>query len=262
MTITGLLPGLRQGEQPTPEMRPIIARFLAAAAIRTRTARSYMEQIDRHTTGVAVLVKLAPQFGWDLAEMSAAEVEHLRDLCQRAWESLPPTQDRAACNLRVVVRESRRIEGVLTRYVWSVATTIEPSFLIGDAPVLALLGRGSGWYGLVPPGATVFLPLSPQALLVGEPHVFRRSFSADRLAATVNALTVSEAHQAVFRHPEMLWPAGVMLGAQRPLLSEPSFTVSRSHPSKPPTFPYTYPEMDDEETTALLKHLKAAEVVE
>lgn len=37
---TRLLPGLREGEQPTREMHPAIARFLAAAVVRTRTARS------------------------------------------------------------------------------------------------------------------------------------------------------------------------------------------------------------------------------
>jgi hypothetical protein len=37
---TRLLRGLRRGEQPTPGMRPTIARFLAAAIVRTRTAQS------------------------------------------------------------------------------------------------------------------------------------------------------------------------------------------------------------------------------
>lgn len=107
---TALLPGLRRGEQPSPEMRPAIARFLAAAVVRTRTARSYLEQIDHHIAGSAVLLKVAPELGWDLAEMSAVEVDHLRQLCQRAWRSLPPSPDKAAGNLRVIVRQSRQIE--------------------------------------------------------------------------------------------------------------------------------------------------------
>ncbi len=259
---TALLPGLRRGEQPSPEMRPAIARFLAAAVVRTRTARSYLEQIDHHIAGSAVLLKVAPELGWDLAEMSAVEVDHLRQLCQRAWRSLPPSPDKAAGNLRVIVRQSRQIEDELLKYVWSVATSEEPSFLVGDAPVLALHGHPLGWHGLVPKGAAVFLPLSSHAVLVGEPHVFGRSFSATELVATVNALTAREAYEDVFRHPDMPWPIELRLGPQPPLLSKPSFTVSRPDPDKPLTFPYTYPEMGDAETTALLEHLKAVDVVD
>jgi hypothetical protein len=257
-----LLPGLRTGEQPTSAMRPAIARFLAAAAIRTRTARSYMSQIDHHAAGVAVLMEIAPELGWKLAEMSTAEVRRLRDLCQRAWESLPPRPDHPASNLRVIVRESRRLEAALLRYVWSVATTSEASFLIGDAPVLALSGHQSGWHGLIPQGATVFLPLSHQAVLVGEPHVFQRSLSADRLVGAVNGLTVQEAYEAVFRHPGMAWPNKLVLGPQPPRLPQPSFNVSRSERGSLPTFPYRYRELDDEETRALLEYLGAADVVE
>lgn len=259
---TSLLPPLRQGGQPTTEMRPAIARFVAAAVTRTRTARSYMDQIDHHIVGTTLLMAVAPKMGWQLGEMGASEVEHLRALCQRAWQSLPTRPDRDASLLRVVVRESRRIEEALLRYVWSVAATQEPSLLVGDAPVLTLSGHELGWHGLVPKGAVVFLPLSPQALLVGEPHIFGRSFSADRLAEVVNALTVREAYEAAFRHPEMPWPLGVTLGRQPYRLPQPSFSISRSDPGQPPTFPYTYPEMDDDETAALLKHLKAVEVVE
>lgn len=259
---TSLLPGLRRGEQPTPEMRPAIARFLAAAAVRSRTARSYLDQIDHHIAGTVVLSKVATELGWDLAAMSAVEVDHLRELCQRAWLSRPPRPDNAASNLRVIVRQSRQIENELLKYVWSVATSEEPSFLISDAPVVALDGHLPGWHGLVPKGTAVFLPLSSHAVLVGEPHVFGRSFSAAGLAPTVNALTAREAYGDVFRHPEMPWPTELRLGPQPPLLPKPSFTVSRSDPDKPPTFPYAYPEMDDAETTTLLEHLKGVSVVE
>lgn len=259
---TALLSGLREEVQPTKEMRPAIARFVAVAVTRTRTARWYMDQIDQHLPGFVVLMTVAPELGWRLAEMSPAEIEHLRALCQQAWESLPPREDRDASLLRVVVRESRRIEGDLKKYVWSVATTDEPSFLIGDAPVLALSGREFGWRGLIPKGAAVFLPLSPQAVLVGEQHVFGRSFAAGGLAEVVNALTVREAYEAVYRHPHMAWPSGIVLGSAPYRLPEPSFSMSRPDPLRPPTFPYRYPQMDDAETAALLKHLKAVEVVE
>jgi len=143
---TRILSSLRRGEQPTAEMRPTIARFLATAVIRTRTARSYMEQIDHHIAGTVVLSKLAPELGWNLAEMGTAEVERLRDLCQRAWHSLPPRPDQEASNLRVIVRQSRQIEQQLLKYVWSVARTERPALLIGDAPALALdlAAHGSG----------------------------------------------------------------------------------------------------------------------
>ena len=154
-----MLPGLRGGEQPTEEMRPTVARFLAAAVVRTRTARSYLEQIDQHLAGTVVLWKLAARLGWNLAEMPLSEVEHLRHLCQRAWQSLPPRSDCEASNLRVIVRQSRQIEDALLKYMWSVARTDQPALPIGDAPVLALDGQARGWHGLVPNGAAVFMPL-------------------------------------------------------------------------------------------------------
>jgi len=257
-----LLPALRAGDQPTSTHRPSIARFVAVAALRTRTVRSYMEQIDQQTAGSAVLLKIAPELGWDLASMSQRTVRHLRALCQQAWNALPPRPDDAASRLRVVVRESHRLESALLRYVWSVATTEQPSFLIGDAPVTALSGREQGWGGVVPRGATVFLPLSPHALLLGEPHVFGHHFSADALVPTVNQLTAREAFDAVYRHPKMAWPTPTGLGSQPPQLPTPSFRVSRPEPGTPPTFPYVYPTIDEEATHKLLDHLGAVDIVE
>ena len=118
-------------------MGPVIARFVAAAVVRTRTARSYVDQIDQHIAGTVVLSTIAPKLGWKLAEMSTPEVAHLRDLCQRTWQSIPPRSDHEASHLRTIVRRSRQIEHTLSTYAWSVALTEEPAFLIGGAPVLA-----------------------------------------------------------------------------------------------------------------------------
>lgn len=134
--------------------------------------------------------------------------------------------------------------------------------MIGDAPVLAFSGQQVGWHGLVPKGAVVFLPLSTHAVLVGEPDVFGRSVAPDRLVEVVNGLTTREAYDAVFRHPGMAWPAGLRYGPQPHRLPEPTVTLSRSDPGTASTFPYRYPEMDEEQTAALLRHLGAAEVVE
>lgn len=257
-----LLDSLRGGEQPTRKMRPVIARFLATAALRTRTARSYMDQIDHHTAGSTLLHMLAPKFGWDLAKMSTPEIDHLRSLCQQTWNSMPSSLDSVAGKLRTIVRESRKIEEQLLTYVWSVASSEEPAFLIGDAPVLALDGHSRGWHGLVPKGATVFMPLSSRAVLVGEPHVFQRSFSATGLVETVNTLTVREAYKDVFRHPEMPWPVGLRLSPQAPTLPTPSFKITRPDPDRSPTFPYTYPEIDDAKRAVVLARLKAINVVE
>lgn len=78
----------------------------------------------------------------------------------------------------------------------------------------------------------------------------------------MNALTGREAFQYVFRHPEMEWPPELRLGTQPPSLPRPTLNIRPSDPGQARTFPYTYPEMDDAETTTLLKHLKAVDVVE
>lgn len=60
----------------------------------------------------------------------------------------------------------------------------------------------------------------------------------------------------------MSWPDGLRLGRQPFQLPEPSFTLTRSDPSTRTTFPFRYPELDDEQTAALLRHLNALDVVE
>lgn len=107
------------------------------------------------------------------------------------------------------------------------------------------------------------MPLSSHALLVGEPHVFKRSSASDTgLIASANALTISENYQHVFRHPKMPWPVELRLASLPPSLPKPTFSVTRSAPDSSPTFPFTYPDMDDAETATLLKRLGAVEVVE
>lgn len=257
-----LLPSLRAGKQPLQQERPVIARFLATALVRTKTARSYMRQIDKRVAGSVLLQMVAPRMGWDLTRMSPARIEHLRRLCNEVWDEYPSKPDIVLTDLRVMVHQSHRIEKVLGAYAWSVLQSPGPHFLIGDTPAVVLDGQRKGWRGVLPDGATIFLPLSPFKVLIGEPHSFGRSFASSEAVTAVNALTVRDSFSDVLRHPETPWPAGLLLGPVPPSLPIPSVTYSRSPLATKPTFPYTYPEVNDAGVAALLEHLRMKHIVE
>lgn len=257
-----LLPNLRAGVQPPKQEHRVIARFLATALLRTKTARSYMRQIDDHVAGRVLLQMAAPRLGLDLRSMSHSEIEELVQFCDEVWAELPYKPDTVLTDLRVMVHQSNRIEGVLNSYVWSVLQGPGPYFLIGDTPAVVVDGHQTGWRGVLPEGATIFLPISPSKVLIGEPHSFGRPFAGDELVATVNALTVRDAFRDVLRHPETAWPAELHLGPAPPSLPIPTRTYLRSPLSGQPTFPYTYPGVNDAKVAALLEKLRMNHIVE
>lgn len=257
-----LLPGFRDGMQPSTLMGNSVARFVAVSVLRTRTARSYMGQIDRPIAGTIVLSMLASVHDWSIAEMSADQVSRLRHLCQQIWESSPSRLETLASQLRSMIRESNRIENRLRSYAWAVLTAPESSLLIGDAPVVALGDQNQGWKGMIPDGTTVFLPLSPRAVLMGSPEPCKRLLMTEELVKIVNGFTMREAYDVVMRHPATPWPPGLALGESSPRLPEPSFTVRRSDPNKAPTYPCTYRAINDAPMVALLKNLGSIDTVE
>lgn len=221
-----------------------------------------MRQIDRGIAGSVLLQMVAPRLGWELTRMRPAEIEHLRRLCDEVWNEYPSKPDHALTDLRVLVHQSHNIEQALNDYVWSVLRSSGPEFLIGDTPAVVLDGQVSGWRGLLPDGATIFLPLSPSRVLIGEPHSFGRSFATSELVATVNSLTVRASFDDVVRHPETPWPAALSLGPFPPSLPAPSIIYSKSPLSAETTFPYTYPRVSDAKVAALLEHLRMKHIIE
>lgn len=252
----GLLPSLWVTGKTTVPMRPVIAGFVAAAVIRTRTARAYMEEIDkRYEPGVAREM-FAEAMGWSLTD------DWTDTQLEQAWafyqQYRTTRSDPAASFLRTMVREQQRLRTMLKSYAWSVSSSAEPAFLIGDAPVGVLHDHAEEWHGLVPAGAVVFLPLSPYKVLVGEPHAFGSLARAGDRVVMVNALTVREAYDQVFRHPSTPWPAGLELGSHPPLLPRTSIHVAPAEPDPAGArSPGTYPTPDEASAQVLLQKLGA-----
>ena len=257
-----LLPGLRAGAQPTASETDCLANYVGTAITRTRTARSCMQQVGHDIQGTVVLMTIAPKLGWDLRTMTASEVMRLRRICSDAWDSISPVADPASL-LRTLVRQSQQARAKLANYNWSVTMTPKPAFLIGDAPVATIGTPSGGWHGLLPQGCVVCLPVSPTAILVGEPTAFAGSPSAGDLAKVVNQRTCQEAYAVVYSHPDQRWPEDLApLHPTTPRLPEPRTSIGRTPSGTPPTFPAEYPPITDAQTAALLHHLRAADIVE
>lgn len=256
-----LLPTLRSGDQPSHSDRSVIVRFVATAVVRTRTTRAYLGQIDHHIADLVVLQTIAPRMGLNLSEMTSSQIEELLALCQDLWREASQEANQELSLLRTMVRHSQALEGALESYAWSTLQTSEPRFLIGDAPVLSTSDYVRGWHGLIPQGSTVFMPIAPNILLVGEPHLSGRFYSDDELASTINTLTAREAYADVFHHPDMKWPDEICLVPDAPELPAPSRKLRPALPGTPSTFPSTYPEVGDVKVAALLHRLKAVNTV-
>lgn len=256
-----LLPGLCAGRQPSPLDRSVIVRFIATAVVRTRTTRAYLGQIDLSLAAAVVLQKIAPRMSWNLSGMASENIEQLLAICQNFWLEAVQETNQEISLLRTMVRHSQAVEAALEPYTWSILQASEPSFLIGDAPILSVSDHKSGWHGLIPKGSAVFMPLAPDTVLVGEPRPTERFLSADDLASTINALTVREAYADVFRHPGMAWPNDIHLASDVPELPSPTRVLRPTPPGTPSTFPSKYPEVHDAKVAALLKHLQAVDTV-
>lgn len=256
-----LLPPLRAGETTRAEWHPIIAQFIATAIVRTRTTRAYMAQIDRHLSGPVILQTLAPRMGWDLARMTAGEVEGLIVLCEALWQEISEEAEQRASALRTMITHSLILQKNLELYDWSTLGTPTPQFLLGDVPVLTVSGHRTGWHGLIPEGASVLMPLAPDRLLVGKPKASGHLGLGEDLVTAVNTRTVAEAQSDVFHHPRMPWPAELTLDANVPELPTPSRKLRPAPLGTPPTFPASYASTDDPEIAAILKRLRAAIIV-
>jgi hypothetical protein len=256
-----LLPSLRAGERIPVEWASVIVQFIATAIVRTRTTRAYMAQIDRHLSGPVILQTVAPRMGWDLARMSTDEVEGLLALCEGLWQEISEEAEQRASALRTMIRHSQIIQNNLEPYDWSTLGTSQPQFLLGDVPVLTVATHKTGWHGLIPEGAVVFMPLSPDRLLVGKPKTLTTVILGQNLVTAINSRTVGEAQSDVFHHPTMQWPAELILDANTPELPAPSRTLRPAPPGTPPTFPAKYPNADDPDVAAVLKRLRAATTV-
>lgn len=257
---------LREGSQPHEDEAPVLAGLVAASLLRTRAVRSLMAQFDHHLAPIMVMARVASDKGWNLAEATSGQLEELRSITAKVWTEHPrDPEEEARSTLRTMLRKYDEMSIDLTRWHWWTEHTDRAAFIIGDAPVITIDAfRDGGWRGLLPEGSPAYLPLSPTCVLAGAPTPPLRAstIATDETVNALNTTIAKNAYDAIYKHPPMPWPRDLQLASQPPRLSAPTHTIGKSDPRKPPTFPATFPDLNDETIADLLELLEAVNVVE
>lgn len=252
---------LRDGADVDDVDRDAVARFTIAQLVRSPTLFSYMDQIDTHLGPLLLMSEAAKRSGTNLLDVGEDGRQRLLEAARTAWTQLPD-QDQRASRLRTMSRAFDEHVRLTRNWTWSVLTSPEPCLVSSDCPVVSLDARGVGWAGLIPNGSSLWMPISPTRLLVADPVKPLRSSRAlnVELARTVNELLAKGADRALFNHPELPWPTGLVFPRQQPSLPEPQVRWSKS--DGPPTFPATFPPVQSEALARLLDVLGAEQIVE
>ncbi|MBD9698448.1 DUF4238 domain-containing protein [Flavimobilis sp. GY10621] len=212
----------RAGIPPCVYATVPMVRFVAAGLCRTPSVRAKMDEID---------VALWPQVAAQVLrrhERLRGSMQDVASVSLLDYVLTPQEENRS--RLRTMMRVFEELAAILTHYSWSVATSAEPSLITSDNAI-AVDARNGLWDGLVPPGARLYMPVSPQALLLAEPlpsGPIRRVLTPE-LATRVNQLLASSAHEFVYRHPAMPLPNGATLVPATPTMS--AAATAALHPS-------------------------------
>jgi hypothetical protein len=259
-----VLQRLREGQQPTPEDRPALARLAVAGLLRTATVASYLEQMDRHLGPFLLVHGVLVRHEVDAAALSRTDLELLQEAATDAWQRV--TRDDTAARLRTMIRKFDELVLEVTDWVWSVQASPEDILVTSDAPVATFTVASQGWHGILPAGSPLMLPVSPRHLLYAEKYPLAgvSDYSLDApLAKVVNEAIAREADDAVFMHPAMDWPLDLVLASTPPALPTPTVTWGRSgSATEPRTFPATHPPVQDPSVQALLRALEAEDEVQ
>jgi hypothetical protein len=259
-----VLQRLREGQQPTPEDRPALARLAVAGLLRTATVASYLRQIDSHLGPFLLVHGVLVREEVDPASLSPTDMEHLQRVAADAWQRV--TRDDPKSRLRTMARKFDELVLEVTDWVWSLQVSPDDVLITSDAPVATFTAATAGWHGILPAGSPVMLPVSPRHLLYAVKHPFA-SVSGGALDAplanVVNQALARETDDAVFTHPAMGWPLDLVLAPTPPALPSPTVTWGRlSSGAESRTFPATYPAVQDASVRELLLALEAEDEVQ
>jgi hypothetical protein len=245
---SGPLGRLRDGTwPPSADDRSALALMLAFQLVRTTRVRAVMERFD----------EIVAPLMWAITVDAPPETMPAEVLTERDPRSF----------LRTMQREADRHALVIADRAWSLLTSKAPALLTSDNPVALFfpLGDPAGFAGIAPPEAQLLFPVDPCRLLVVEPVGSEPGDCAGTLTAEyvsiANTAQVRAAHRCVFRHPDMPWPADIVLPATTEILPTPTVRISRSTDGTS-TFPTRHPTPHDERIAAVLRELDADDIVE
>ncbi len=233
---------LRKGALPTGPARSTVATFVALQMVRTMRFRGLMGELSE---------SLGPMlFANEVLQRVVAECPELKDSGAdlTAWHA-----EIAACApeavrspeplgvLRSMAREADRLKPMLQGMHWSVLIADGRLLMTGDTPVVAVSPTGETNTGpmLLPEMYMVQVPVTPTVLLTISPFPsFGKGTLTPVEAAQVNQAVIRDCATTVLRHPDMPWPADLVLPAKRAPLNRPTVKVTASG-GKPtvPTWP-------------------------
>jgi hypothetical protein len=256
------LKALRAGVGIADVDKSTVINFTVAQLVRTPTVFALMAHLDEHLGAMFVLMEAAKAGRFNLLDLSDADRDRYLGLARQAWAAHQDGRDMRASMLRTMVRKLDEVSTLVTPWHWNVLTSADPVLISGDSPVVTLNPVGYEWSGLIPEGSSLWMPLSPTQLLVGDPvkPLGQQSELNTKLAAIVTGALARQADRALFNAPDLSWPPHLAFPAQRPALPEPTVTWGRS--TGAPTFPATYPPVASAAVEALLNELGAIDHVE
>jgi hypothetical protein len=263
--IARLLQALRAGRPIHPDHRRPLARFAASSLLRTATVRALMAQIDSHLRPALVLFDAATKANVDLLEMSSTQRTRLLAGARHALERLPVDDaEERRSRLRTMLRKIDEWTRLMASWNWEACRSPTPRLISGDAPVVVLgASPDRGWSGVLPENSSILLPISPSVLLVASPHpLVGTGQITDELEHQVNTGIVRNAYKLVLHHPQMPWPNDLFVPAEPQPLPDPQINLRRSEPGATPTFPATYPAIEDPVIAGLLHDLGATDTVQ
>ncbi|WP_158068436.1 DUF4238 domain-containing protein [Serinicoccus sp. CNJ-927] len=209
-----LLPSLAAGEQPPAGSGQVIARYVAALAVRSAEAEAMQRDVTPALGGSSVLARWAAMNDVKVADLPEGRSLDLRDQAERLFHDYFGEPSKASL-LRVALWVYDQAACRLKHYEWAVVT-VDEDLVLADAPVVAIAHQGLGWKGLVPHGCSIFLPLAPRLLLVGTSPLFvQPRYGVTTPPRVINLLAVRDAHSTVFRHPRTPWPHDLSLAPER-----------------------------------------------
>jgi hypothetical protein len=245
-----IVKALRKGQIPERTARATAATFVAFQMVRGPALRRRLHEIGEHLGPLLFGVKVTGQVlkktpGWKPGN------ETLQGMVARAAEQAPDDIGQAGveADLRTMVREAERLRGLLVDMHWSVCTSTADLLVVGDTPAVALDlvdGLDAGILTL-PDRFEVVMPLSPRRLLVVSPYPALGSGAGiltAELAAKVNAAAVRNCETSVFHHPNMSFPADLVLPPNPPAVPTPQVHMSHSDGGKTPM---AWPELAEQQ---------------
>ncbi|WP_436536111.1 DUF4238 domain-containing protein [Actinoplanes sp. HUAS TT8] len=241
----------------------VLIRLIAFQIARSPTFRSIDQQIERHLWPLMYATQVVDTIDKERpVPLAGAERDAVFEEARRTAPPKPADPDVTRTRLRLMLRTADRLVSGLKGRRLVVASGLRRVLLIGDSPAVLWHpgGPGLGWTGVLPDDADLLLPVAPNRLLIATNRGRDTAVSlTPELVRIANEGQVTWCSAAVYRHPDMRWPAYLYLGRNAPALPKPRVTLSAG--SGDSTFPARFEPVADPDLDQLIRTLGGTDVV-